>query len=298
MSDLVIVEQPVFPPALPIDSHKGVAGRLLLFAGSESMPGAAILAVRAAQRAGAGLVTLAAFDQQIMNVAPASTPETTYLDLSDDRDLIASRFPRPVRALNHHVRVAGPGLGQSARIREFIRQLIGDTEFEGPLVLDADALTAIRAKPEQVHACIGDVVLTPHPGEAKRMLDRECPRDHEGRIEAALELARRAGAVCVLKGPQTIVTDGSRVYINQSGNEGMASAGVGDVLVGILGAYLAHAQRSEDGSWGAFEAAAAAVWVHGVAGDIARSEKGTFGMIASDLIEALPRAQIAFDPEG
>ena len=295
MSEVERVESVTPPPPLPVDAHKGSAGRVLVFAGCEAMPGAAILVVRAAQRAGAGLVTLGALDRELMNVMPTTSPETLYLDLSRDKDLIASRLPAPVRAHRDQVRVAGPGMGQSGRVRELVRLLLTDETFVGPLLLDADALNGLGGGLDELAGRAAPVILTPHPGEAARLLGREIPAEEEGRIECALELARRSHAICALKGRRTIVTDGSRLFINTTGNQGMATAGAGDVLCGILGAYLAHAQRSLDGRFGALEAVICAVHTHGVAGDLARAEKGTLGLIASDLIEALPRAQLAFE---
>ena len=126
-------------------------------------------------------------------------------------------------------------------------------------------------------------MLTPHPGEAARLLGRRIPAEPEGRAEAACEIARRAGAVCCLKGAATVVSDGERTYVNDTGNPGMATAGAGDVLAGILGALLA-------GGPPAFERAAFAVRVHGLAGDRAARALGARSVVASDLIDHLPGA--------
>lgn len=287
-------ELPSAPPDLERDAHKGDAGRVLVLAGSSEMPGAALLTVRAAQRAGAGLVTLACFDADLMRVLPAASPETIYMDLSSSRELYAEQLPAAVRAHAHQVRVAGPGLGQRPRTRELVECLMEDREFEGVTVLDADALNVVEGRLELLAGCKGTLVLTPHPGEARRLLGRDVPAHTEGRIEAAAELARRASALCVLKGAGSVVSDGERHLVNPTGGPGMATAGAGDVLAGIAGAYLTQVGRPlADGStFGALEALCAAVYVHGLAGELGQEQRGVRGLIASDLVELLPAAQL------
>jgi NAD(P)H-hydrate epimerase len=250
------------------------------------MPGAAILCARAAARAGAGLVTLAVFARETLVAVAAAAPETIFLDLSraglDPAALIRERA--------HDARVIGPGLGRSERARTLVRALVADA-FEGPLVLDADGLNLIAPRPELCRERRGASVLTPHPGEAARLLGRAIPADERGRMESARELAVRAGAICVLKGKGTVISDGERVHVNTTGNPGMASGGTGDVLAGILGAYLAQAHLGATPDFGPWEAVLAAVHVHGLAGDLAARARGERGLIASDLIEHLPAAQ-------
>jgi len=254
------------------------------------MPGAAQLVVRAAQRAGAGLVTLAVMQTELFDRVAPYTPETIFLDCSRTKDLYVGRLPREIANYACDVRVAGPGLNASGRTRELVRRLVED-EFVGPLVLDADALNVLAGVPELLTLSQSQVVLTPHPGEAERLIEREIPKDEAGRIECALEIAGRSGALCVLKGHGTVVTDGKRVYVNPSGGPAMATAGAGDVLAGVLGAYLAWSLRCGDPEYDGFQAACAAVFAHGVAGDLAAKELGVRGTIASDLVQFLPRAQ-------
>ena len=135
------------------------------------------------------------------------------------------------------------------------------------------------------------MVVTPHPGEAERLLGRKIPGDDAGRATAAKEISRRSRAICCLKGHRTVVAEGERVYVNETGNPGMATAGAGDVLAGILGAYLAPCAHGNAPSWTPFDAAASAVHVHGLAGDLAAAEVGRRGLVASDLIRFLPSAQ-------
>lgn len=299
-------------PELPPDAHKGDAGRVLFLCGQRTMPGAAILALRAAQRAGAGLVTLGCFDAELLDVVPGAVPEAVYLDLSRSRELEQGRLPEELLGREDHAWVIGPGLGAGERTLALVRSVLGSagklSEHDLPLVLDADALNVLGAlrpfdpRPGRMH---GPLVLTPHPGEAARLLGRALPRDEQGRIEAAREIAVLAGpgAICCLKGEGTVVTDGERSYVNLTGNSGMATAGAGDVLSGILGAYLATCVTLGDLGpgrvrWSAFDAAMAAVHVHGLAGDLAAAALGRRGMIASDLVEYLPAVQRRFAEQG
>ena len=134
-------------------------------------------------------------------------------------------------------------------------------------------------------------MLTPHPGEAARLLGREVGRSAAEREAAARELAQRSRAIVCLKGARTVVTDGSRVYVNDTGNSGMATAGSGDVLAGILAAYLALTATGEHETWTPLDAACAAVRAHGLAGDFAAAHLGKRALVASDLIQWLPQAQ-------
>lgn len=279
-------------PPLPEYAHKGLAGRVLAVCGSETMSGAAILVLTAAQRSGAGLVTLACFHRELLHVLPAAIPEAVYLDISRSKDLMARRLPAQLVGREDHVRVVGPGLGISGRTNELVRRLVLDESCRVPLLLDADALNVVGDTPEVLGQYESPLVVTPHPGEAARLLGRASISPDPGeRRDAAVEIARRSGAICVLKGAGTIVTDGERVVVNETGNPGMATAGSGDVLCGIVGAYLASAvlQPSED--WTPFDAVRTAVYVHGLAGDLAVEELGERGTIASDIVRRLPEAQ-------
>lgn len=275
------------PPPLAPDAHKGDAGRVLCLAGSQAYPGAAQLCAAGAVRGGAGLVTLGVFDPMIVPVVAAAVPEATYLDLSRTRDLLIGKLPKEVAEHPHDVRVAGPGLGQGVGTRALVQCLIEDP-FAGPLVLDADALNVLTEQIEAAASHPGPVLLTPHPGEATRLLGRPIPREAAGREEAAQQLAERAGAICVLKGRGTVVSDGTDCWTCQSGNPGLATAGSGDVLTGLLGAFAC----AIGDDYAAFEAARAAVEVHARAGDLAAAELGQRGLAARDLIRYLPAAQL------
>lgn len=280
MTDLVL------PTPLPDDAHKGSAGRVLCMAGSPSFPGAACLVAGAAVRGGAGLVTVALFHPQLSAIVAPVVPEAVYLDVSRTRDLFVGRLPREIAGHEHQVRVVGPGLGRSELARELVRRLV-ESDFDGPLLLDADALNLLAGAPELLRQHPGPVVITPHPGEAGRLLGRRVPADDDGRVRAAEELAELAGGVCVLKGAGTVVSDGSRSWTCAAGNPGLATAGTGDVLSGLCGAYLAAVGES----FSPFDAARLAVHVHARAGDFAAAEVGRRGLVARDVIEYLPAAQ-------
>jgi NAD(P)H-hydrate epimerase len=285
-------------PELPDDAHKGDAGRVLCVCGSRDMPGAAVLVARAAQRAGAGLVTVACLAEELRIILPTAAPEAILLDWTHAfADARAASMPE-LRSREDHARVVGPGLGRTARTLAIVSALLADG-FRGPTVLDADALNVVAGDLEIVRGHAGPLVSTPHPGEAARLLGRPIPRDEAGRIAAAREISRRTRGVCCLKGHRTVVADGEQVYVNTTGNPGMATAGAGDVLAGILSAYLAACATGIDARWKVFDAAAAAVHVHGLAGDLAAERFSRRGVIASDLIDFLPAAQLRFrEPHG
>ncbi len=252
------------------------------------MPGAAILVVRAAYRAGAGRVTLGLLDGEMMNVVPVASPETVMIQLAGARGGLEA-LPESPPAPAFHSRVIGSGLGTTKRAAELVSAVLADG-FLGPQVFDADALNLTRGEPERFSDVSGPVILTPHGGEARGLLRREVPATEAGRLDFAQELSERAGAICVLKGARTVVCDGERVFVNETGNPGMATAGSGDVLSGILGAYLATAALRPD-EFSIFDAVVTSVHLHGLAGDLAARKQGERALVASDLIDFLPAAQ-------
>ncbi len=273
------------PPDLPASAHKGDAGRVLCLCGSRTMPGAAILVVRAAARAGAGLVYLGCLDESLLQVVPPASPETVLVDYSHQ-----DQWTIPLAARGDHAVVIGSGLGQGPRARAALEGLLACGR-KIPVVIDADALNLLAGQVERLKSSAILAILTPHPGEAQRLLSRSIAPDPDARQAAALELAQRSGGVVCLKGQHTVVAHGSRVFTNDTGNWGMATAGSGDVLAGIMGAYVAQCVAGPHPEWTPFVAAAAAVRVHGLAGDLAASHMGPRALIASDLVTFLPAAQ-------
>ena len=282
------LERSLVAPALRPDAHKGIAGRVLCLAGSREMPGAAVLTVRGALRGGAGLVTAGCLAENLLQILPIAAPEAVLRDLARLSDL-----PFMLETGDFHSIVAGPGLGLE-RAKEALQALLRARRRLGggrPLVLDADALNALADRPESLLDEPGTVILTPHPGEARRMLGRPVPEEEAGRVDFARELAAKTGALCCLKGRGTVVVHGDLVYVNDTGNAGMATGGAGDVLTGVLGAYLALCATGEHPDWTPFDAVCAGVRAHGYAGDLAAAHQGQRGMIASDLVTFLPAAQ-------
>lgn len=284
-------QRSLVPPALRSDAHKGNAGRVLCLAGSREMPGAAVLTVRGALRGGAGLVTAACLAENLLGILPIAAPEAILRDLGRLSDL-----PFMLETGDYHAIVAGPGLGleRGAEALQALLRARRRASIERPLVLDADALNALGALAERTEPLSeepGTLVLTPHPGEARRLLGRAVPADEAGRVACARELAAETGAICCLKGRGTVVVQGDLVYVNDTGNAGMATGGAGDVLTGVLGAYLALCATGEHPDWTPFDAVCSAVRAHGHAGDLAAAHQGQRGLVASDLVTFLPAAQ-------
>jgi NAD(P)H-hydrate epimerase len=176
----------------------------------------------------------------------------------------------------------GPGLGLDAETQSLVRELIA--ELERPMVVDADGLTALAGHLELLRKAPAPRCLTPHPGEMARLLGRSAAEVQADRIEVVRSFCQRHGAFLVLKGARSVVGEpGGKVYINSTGNPGMASGGSGDVLTGMVGALLARGMEP----LGALQAA---VYLHGLAGDLAREERGEEGLIAGDVLEAIPAA--------
>jgi NAD(P)H-hydrate epimerase len=267
------------------DAHKGDAGHLLVVAGGAGKCGAAVLAAAAATRTGAGLTTLVLPASERPTTA-TQPPEVMTASLADDgHGRFASPEPPDLEALlaGKTTVVVGPGIGVSEGTRSLVRALIHRCLL--PLVLDADGLNCIADDPRVLRARRAPTVLTPHPGEMSRLAGRPAADIQADRLTAARDLARDTGACIVLKGARTVTAapDG-RAYINPTGNPGMASGGMGDVLAGTIGALCA-------GGLPAFEAGALGAFVHGAAADLAAGRLGgEIGLVASDVIAALPRA--------
>lgn len=266
-------------------SHKGDFGRVLLVGGSVGMSGSIALAGLATLRSGAGLVRVAVPDKIQATVAGYEPSYMTWGLPSDvegrisfaSREWLESRwreFPQEFTCL-----ACGPGLGRSRDLDRLVHWLY--TSVPLPMVVDADALNALAASPATLEQPGGPRILTPHPGEFRRLVaDRFSGADSS---EQAVRFAAATGSVVVLKGYPTIVTDGRECVVCSVGNPGMATGGSGDVLTGVIAAMLAQGMSPLD-------AAHFAVHVHGRAGDLAAAEMGQVGMIASDLLRWLPRA--------
>ncbi len=256
-------------PARPEDSHKGDYGRVVVAAGSAGMGGAAVLASQAALRAGAGRVTCACPQAVLPFFAPFPCVMTAVLE-----EAVVSALASKAEAL-----CVGPGLGKAPETASIVRALLAGSK--APAVVDADALAALDAS--TLAALKDRAVLTPHPGEMASLTGSTVKVVQTDRRELAKDYAGRHGLVVVLKGHGTVVTDGLRLAVNATGNAGMATAGTGDVLSGVIAALLAQGMQP-------FEAAYLGVYLHGLAGDLAAKEKGLHSLIATDVLDCLPSA--------
>lgn len=276
----------------PFDSHKGMYGHVLVIAGGRGKGGAAALVGAAALRSGAGLVTIASPAEVQPTVAGFEPSYMTY-PLAQDADgllLATENFAAIERlAAAADVLAVGPGLGRGVGIRALVPWLLD--RFPHPLVLDADALNVLAGRTELLSSRPHPTIVTPHPGEFARLLGSTTAEVQARREPLAVEFARGSEPlVVVLKGAETIVTDGRRIYVNTTGNPGMATGGSGDVLTGVIAAMLGQGLAP-------FEAAALGVRAHGLAGNIARDQNGEVGMIAGDIVDALADAFYHLGPE-
>ena len=268
----------------PQDAHKGSFGRVFIIAGSVGMTGAAALSATAAVRGGAGLVTIGIpeslndiLEVKVTEAMTLPLPETPARSIGPAALDKALDFAKKCDAV-----VLGPGLSTHDGTKEFVKRFI--SECSVPMVLDADGINTIAECPEILENAKGPVVITPHPGEMARLLSASVPEIQADRIGAVKVAAKKFGCTAVLKGARTLIaTSDGKLMINPTGNAGMATGGSGDVLSGMIGAFLARGMKPH-------EAAAAGVYLHGLAGDLAAEEKGQICLAASDIIDFLPGA--------
>ncbi len=279
-----VLEKSVVAQGLPRrakDSHKGANGSVLVVAGSRDMPGAALLAAKAAYRAGAGLVTVASTTDVCRTVA-AQLPEAIFLTLPEDQGAISPAGAETIIESSERCAAAifGPGLSQSLSIQELLSLVW--KEWSRPCVIDADALNAVSggvALPD----C--PCVLTPHPGELARLLQTTSAAVQRERFRFVREASEKLGKTVLLKGAFSLLCDtDAPILVNPTGNSGMAVAGMGDVLCGVIGALLAQGLSPA-------QAGACGMYWHGLAGDICADTIGTIGFKAGELADALPKAR-------
>ena len=267
-------------------SSKRDFGCLLIVGGSEVYSGAPALAGMAALRTGVGLAIIAA-PRSVAASIRGYSPNLIVHSLNSD--VVSSEQIERVSSLTaaSDALVLGPGIGRHPETRQAIPLIIKEARKMGkPTLIDADGIRALTEAKELLKG----VLITPHAGEFKAISGLEAPQLWRGRLPICRKFALEHGCVLLLKGHDTIVTDGSRAKVNCTGNPGMATAGTGDVLSGIIGAFLAQGAEP-------FSAAVAGAYIHGVAGDTVCRQKG-FHMVASDLIEALPTVLRKYDRSG
>lgn len=259
------------------NSHKGDFGKLLLLCGSRGYTGAAYLAAMGALRSGAGLVFLGV-PESIYTIEAVKLNEVIVFPLADHEGMVSdAALPEILNRLDKVDAVLiGPGLGISPQTKAVVSAVL--EQFTGPVVLDADGITLMAAHKDILRGRTGPTVLTPHAGEFARL---GYPIGSD-RVLAAKNAARDLGCVILLKGHDTVITDGNTTYINPTGNPGMAVGGSGDVLAGIITALVGQGIDS-------LEAAAMGAWLHGAAGDLCAGEIGQYGMLPTDMLTSLPR---------
>lgn len=285
LNDVTFEAMPTLAPR-EADGHKGTYGRVMILGGSRGKAGAAALAGMAAPRSGAGLVTVAV-PRSVQDVVAGFEPSLMTVGLGDPSwDALEHACLGEVLELaaNQTCLALGPGMGTGASTQRLVHALYH--RVRQPMVVDADGLNAMAQWSEGLVHPGGPRILTPHPGEFARLTGEQCADDLQERAEQAAQLSRRdktGRTVVVLKGHRTIVTDGARVSFNQTGNPGMATGGSGDSLTGIVAALVGQGLTL-------WEAARLGVHVHGIAGDLAAEELGEVSLIASDIVDYLPKA--------
>jgi len=271
--------QPHELPARVADSNKGTYGRVLIIGGSRGKSGAAAMAGQAALRAGAGLVTVATAESVLPLIA-ISMPELMTTALAETMDGTIANQSMAQIMKDKTVVAIGPGLTTVPETSEFVRRV--GQECRTQMVIDADGLNALAGFDGE----LGGAVLTPHPGEMARLIEKTAEFVNANRVEVASDFAKRRNAYVVLKGHRTVVAapDGN-VYVNPTGNPGMATGGTGDILTGMIAGILAQEHL---GSF--IERLCLAVYLHGLAGDLAAEELGEESLVATDILRFLPKA--------
>lgn len=286
------------------DVCKNDFGHLLIIAGSPGMTGAAILCARAALRSGIGLVTVGC-PKSLYSLIAAGIPELMSLPLPETKEktLQSTAFKLIEKFISRRKVTAlaiGPGLSTHPETTRLVRTLVSFLNL--PIVLDADGINALQGQVESLRKAKAKIIITPHPGEFGRLIKEDKEKIQRNRVNYAKNFAKENKVVCVLKGHKTVVTNGEKIFVNPTGNPGMATAGSGDVLTGMIAGLIAQMQipltlnplprgeRVRVRGDGLFNAAKIGVYLHGLAGDFAAEEKTEIGMIAGDIIEKIPEA--------
>lgn len=263
------------------NTHKGTYGKLLAICGSESMPGAAALAVKAAVRSGVGLVKCVTPEKCILPIV-SNAPECTFAPIQskpqylneNDREMLLEELKGADSCL------IGCGMGVSDRTRQIIEIVIENAKC--PLVIDADALNCISENTDILKKVKSESIITPHPGEMARLIGCTTEDVQNDRLETARSFSEKYNITVVLKGANTIISiPDTKIFVNETGNPGMACAGSGDVLAGIIGSLLAQGKNVSD-------AVSCGVYIHGECGDRAEKKLSFTAMTPSDMIEMLP----------
>jgi NAD(P)H-hydrate epimerase len=270
-----------------LNVHKGDFGHIFILAGSPRFSGAAVLCAEAVMRSGAGLVTLGIPGKLSYAIIKIKPKEVMTLPLPETREgTLSLAGYKKIKDFSQDidVLVIGPGLTKNKSTQNLVRKVV--SKINKPMVIDADGINALvsHLKILTTNDQRATTILTPHPGEMARLLGISIKKVQDNRKEVAKKFAQDYKATIVLKGRNTVVADyKGNLYINKTGNPGMATAGSGDVLTGMIAAFLGQGLDN-------FSAAKYAVYLHGLAGDLAAKEKTQIGLIASDIIDKIPEA--------
>ena len=264
-------------PKIKKDSYKNINGKILIIAGSKTMQGAAVLNVLGAYYTGAGMVALASIPE-VIKATVCTVPQVLVLPLEKNH---AAEIKKYIKTFKPDVLLIGSGLAELAKhtleILDFAKL---------PAVIDASSLTFLASKNAKLPKAGGPYILTPHVGEMKKLLKQKTLNIKT----AAKILAQKTGAICLLKGPVTYISDGAETYESHTGNYGLAKAGSGDVLGGIIVTLYARLLQTQNKKQAAFNAAALGCYLHGYAADIAAKETGKTSLLATDVVHKLPSA--------
>lgn len=262
-------------PARPIESNKSTFGRVLVIGGASGMSGAAYFSAKAAYRTGAGLVHILTHEDNRI-ILQTQLPEAILTVHGDNPEACRASILAAMERAD--VIVIGVGLGQSDGARDLLRLTLSHANV--PLVIDADALNIIARDPSILDLASAPIVVTPHMMEMARLCDRTVSEIIADSLHYAVDFAEKNALICVLKGHETIVADNDEhpIYLNKSGNSGMATGGSGDVLTGVIAALIAQGMDP-------FDATTLGVYIHGLAGDAASDDLGEYSVMATDIIE-------------
>ncbi len=278
-------------PPRPSDSHKGDYGHTLVVAGSKQFTGAAILCSLGCIRCGSGLTTIAIPSSLNVQVTKRLSPEVMTVYLPDDEGYISPTATKIILDFSSKRKITsiafGCGISTELCTKIFTERFLLKNKV--PIVIDADGLNNIQKNVKVLKKMKSDAVITPHPSELSRLMKISISDIQKNREKTAKKFATDYGIICVLKGFETIISDGKEVFVNTTGNPGMATGGSGDVLTGMIASFIGQTDSLLD-------AACLGVYLHGLAGDLAAREKTQISMLPTDLIEKIPEAiKIVFE---
>ena len=262
------------------NSNKATFGKILNIAGSRNYKGAAYLSSASALRAGAGYVTLASTDE-VCNSVAAMQPEITFLELNKTENGSISNNNKIENLYEYDVISIGCGISQNPDTKAFLFNLLKKVNTTQKIILDADGINIIASFKGEIS--LKNVILTPHPKELSRLLNVKLEEVVDNREKYARITSQTYECITLLKGHNTLITDGEKMYVNPTGNSALAKAGTGDVLTGVIAGFTAQRMSG-------FDAAIAGAYVHGLAGELASNDLTEYSVLASDVIEYLPFA--------